>query len=577
MLDRQSNSYLNFATRSRPVFTLFVTMDNKTPFDMLDRGIPWEHVSPKTLVLAGVVMVVLWSTLKWVLYFLMNFIRPHSTPELGKLWSLRDIFQDVGIDNDTCKALQEGYYKYSKKGEAFWMNNFPLASDLVLPPTEIRRLMKEPDSVLSVSANLEQNFAIDYTMPFLAHPTHENVIRKYLTKKLPELTADLMDEIEASLADIWGTDTENFKEVDIMHSVEKILARSDNRAFTGLPLCRNDDYLKMTVKFAEDVAVAGKIINVLPRWSKPVLGRLFTIPNHIHYRKARKHLIPHIKQRLEAWDSTEEKSPHNDFITWIIQDAKKHGDEEGLDPGVISFRIIDVNFAAIHTSSFTSTNALLDIASFPADNDGTTLFDSLREEVMRVFHEENGQWTKAGLERLVRVDSSIRESMRHTGIFFKGVMRKVVDPNGYQATPEIHIPTGTNVGSSAYSVHHDTAFYNDPYRYNPFRFSEPREHAAREAAKDEVENDTKQELENAVAKDKTSSMNQTTETFLAWGHGRKACPGRYFATDVIRLMIAAMVKDYEIEPLETRPRNKWILDTIIPQAGAKLRIRRRQV
>jgi cytochrome P450 len=131
------------------------------------------------------------------------------------------------------------------------------------------------------------------------------------------------------------------------------------------------------------------------------------------------------------------------------------------------------------------------------------------------------------------------------------------------------------VGSSAFSIHHDTTFYEDPSRYNPFRFSEPRERTAQEALKVESEGGFKKELENAVAKDKTSSMNQTTETFLAWGHGRKACPGRYFATDVLRLMIAAMVKDYDIEPLAARPKNKWLLDTIMPPAGAKIRVRRR--
>ena len=551
-------------------------MDNRTPFDIVGSPpIQWATLSPKIVVVVGVVMIIIWSILKWIFKVLMGFVRPEPTPEMGKLFTLRDIFQDVGLDNDTCKALQEGYQSYSKRGKAFWMNNFPLASDLILPPTEIRRLMKEPDSMLNVSANLEQNFAIDYTMPFLAHPTHENVIRKYLTKKLPELTSDIMDEIEASLADVWGTDTEDFKAVDIMHSVEKILARSDNRAFTGLPLCRNDDYLSMTVKFAEDVAIAGKLINIMPNWSKPILGRIFTIPNHYHYRRARKHLVPHIKQRLEAWDTSEKSSPHNDFITWIIEDAKKHGDEAGLDPNVISFRIIDVNFAAIHTSSFTSTNALLDIASCPRDKDDKTLFDSLREETLRVLDEEGGQWTKAGLERLVRIDSSVRESMRHTGIFFKGVMRKVVNPEGYQATPDIHVPEGTNVGSSAFSIHHDTDFYDDPYRYNPFRFSEPRENAAREASA-EAQTESKESLEAAVARDKTNSMNQTTETFLAWGHGRRACPGRYFATDVIRLMIAAMVKDYEIEPLDSRPKNKWLLDTIVPPTGAQLRVRRRK-
>ena len=461
------------------------------------------------------------------------------------------------------------------------MNNFPLDSDLVLPPSEVRRLMREPDNVLSVSANLDQNFATKYTMPFLAHPTHENVIRKYLTKRLPELTPDIMDEVQVALAELWGTDTETFREVPILHICEKILARVENRVFVGLPLCRNDAYLKNTVGFALDVAVAGKIINVLPRILKPVLGHILTLPNRYHYHQAKKHLMPHIEERLRAYQSPEKKqSANNDFITWIIEDATKHGDAQGLDPQVISFRIIDVNFAGIHTSSFTSTNALVDIASCPADSDGTSLLESLREEATRVYTEEDGQWTKAGLERLVRIDSAIRESMRHTGIFYRGVMRKVVDPNGYQATPELRVPAGINVGTSAYSVHHDEEFYDNPHQYNPFRFSAPREMEAASMAKDSDNSagrsSEKELLEGAVAKDKHNSLNQTTETFLGWGHGRKACPGRWFATDVMRLMIASMVMDYEIEPLVPRPNNKWLLDTVMPPEGAKLRVRRRK-
>ena len=459
------------------------------------------------------------------------------------------------------------------------MNNWPLKSDLVLPQSEVKRLMKEPEDVLSISANLDQNFATFYTMPFVAHPTHENVIRRYLTRKLPELTRTTMDEIEAALRDEWGTDTEEFREVSILETAEHILARADNRVFVGLPLCRNKDYLKNAVGFAQDVAVAGKIINVLPAWMKPVIGRLVTIPNRLHYKRASQWLMPHIKDRLEQYNSGDKRSQNNDFITWIIEDATKHGDPRGLDPEIISFRIIDVNFAAIHTSSFTSTNALLDITSAPPAADGTTVLDSLREEVLRIYHdEERGQWNKAGLERMVRIDSAIRESMRHTGIFYRGTMRKVVAPGGYQATPDVLLPVGYNVGTSAYSIHHDPDFYNDPHSYDAFRFSRPREEAAA-AAPAEAEGGkltAAQRLESAIAADKNNSLNTTGETFLGWGHGKKACPGRYFATDVMRLMIASIIKDYEIEPLQVRPNNKWVLDTVMPQSSAKLRVRRRK-
>lgn len=492
------------------------------------------------------------------------------------------------------------YLQCSKNGKAFWMNNWPLKPDLVLPQSEVKRLMREPEDVLSVSANLDQNFATFYTMPFVAHPTHENVIRRYLTRRLPELTASTADEVEAALRDEWGTDTEAFREVRVLETAEHILARADNRVFVGLPLCRDAGYLSNAVGFARDVAVAGKIINVVPAWMKPVVGRLVTIPNRLHYRRASQWLMPHIKERLEQYhrssssgekEGGEAAEKHNDFITWIIEDAIKHGDPRGLDPEVISFRIIDVNFAAIHTSSFTSTNALLDIASSPPSPsaDGTTAttpLDSLREEVLRVYHdEEGGRWTKAGLERLVRVDSAIRESMRHTGIFYRGAMRKVVRPGGYQATPDVLLPPGYNVGTSAYSVHHDEDFYDDPHRYDAFRFSRPREEAAAAAAAAAAategggegnEASAAQRLEAAVAADKASSLNTTGEAFLGWGHGKRACPGRYFAADVMRLMLASMVKDYEIEPLGRRPPSKWMLDTVMPPAGATLRVRRRK-
>lgn len=70
-------------------------------------------VSVTGLALAGIGLLVCWTLAKWIFAFIYNLIWPDSTPELGKYFTLRDIFQDVGLDNDTRKALEEGYYKVS--------------------------------------------------------------------------------------------------------------------------------------------------------------------------------------------------------------------------------------------------------------------------------------------------------------------------------------------------------------------------------------------------------------------------------------------------------------------------------
>ncbi|KAK5996321.1 Cytochrome P450 monooxygenase gloP [Cladobotryum mycophilum] len=527
--------------------------------------------TPKEMVFTSIALIFYLALAKWIYATVSRQTKSDLTPEFGSWFNLRDITEDVGIHNDARRGMDEGYDKFSKNGKPFWMKNWPLKSDLMMPINEIRRLMKEPDSVLSLSTVIEDSFSTQYTLPFAEHPTQETVVRKYLTKKLPELTADIMDEIEASLAEIWGTDTANFRDVPILGTVEKILARSNNRVFVGQPLCRNNDYLKVAAKFSNDVAFFGTIISLLPRILKPVLGRLLAIPNMIHYKRAAKYLQPHIRQRFLEFQ--EKGSTNNDFVTWAIEDAIKNGDKQKLSPEVISTRIITVNFASIHSSSFTTTNALLDILSSPPAPDGTLLLDTLRDEVMRIYTEERSQWTKTGVDRMVRVDSAVKESMRYSGILYRGVVRKVMDPSGYQATKDLLIPPGTNISVAAWSIHHDASFYENPHEYDALRFSRPREDIAQKTQSGVI---TEKNIENAIAVDKVNSLSTTSETFLAWGHGRKSCPGRYFATDVMRLVIASMVKDYEIEPLLVRPKNKWIMDTILPPGGAMLRIRRRQ-
>lgn len=48
---------------------------------------------------------------------------------------------------------------------------------------------------------------------------------------------ELLEEIELTFEDLWGVDTEEWKEVPVVEDVKKLISRVSSRVFIGLPLC----------------------------------------------------------------------------------------------------------------------------------------------------------------------------------------------------------------------------------------------------------------------------------------------------------------------------------------------------
>lgn len=105
-----------------------------------------------------------------------------------------------------------------------------------------------------------------------------------------------------------------------------------------------------------------------------------------------------------------------------MEDCLKTGDPKELDPKTITFRLLELNMVAIHTTSMTITNAILDLYSCP---DVEKLLEGLREECERVGKQYDGLWSKQAINELFRVDSTIRESMRISDLGWLAINRMV--------------------------------------------------------------------------------------------------------------------------------------------------------
>ena len=261
-----------------------------------------------------------------------------------------------------------------------------------------------------------------------------------------------------------------------------------------------------------------------------------------------------------------------DALQWLVEDCLQTNDPREADPQTITYRLLILNMTAIHTTSMTMTHTLYNIHASP---DADHLIATLRQECANVLANHGGSWTKPALNDLVGLDSTIRESMRISDLEPLTVARQVVDPRGITLqcgrNAAIHVPLGANVCLPASSVHRDPSIYNKPLQFLPFRFSAPAgQEEAKKPADDETNTDGKRTVPGF-----TASAVTTSDRFLAFGHGRHACPGRFFALVELKLMLAYVLQNYDVEKLDGRPRDTALFGALIPNRKAVMRIRRR--
>ena len=453
------------------------------------------------------------------------------------------------------------------------MPDFSGKPEIIIPRSQLSWLLDQPDNILSTSEfhyeTLEGDYA--FTNPhILKDPYHEHVVHKYLPRNLSKLVPAIQDEMEHSINTSWGFDTESWKEITVWTNLMYIISYATNRMFVGLPLCRNDEYLENMRSFAMDIIASSSLLSFVPTWLKPIVGPIVTIPNRRHWAATAKFTRPLIDARKESLKRKQEDPAFkweepNDYIGWTLSLATAENRQDELNADLISRRLMAINFAAIHTTTITATNLFFDLFSVDPSKG---YVEGIREEAEQVFREEGGRWTKAGLQRLHRADSAIRESMRISNFMSRNITRIVIADKGITNTAEgWHAPKGAYVSADVTNTMHDPEIYPDPNVYDAFRYSRPREESEARGVSE------KGKVDGASLKN--VDMINTSDTFLTFSHGRHACPGRFFVALELKMMLAYVLLNYDVEHLETRPKNTWFNTASVPDSKGSIRVKRK--
>lgn len=218
-----------------------------------------------------------------------------------------------------------------------------------------------------------------------------------------------------------------------------------------------------------------------------------------------------------------------------------------------------LNLVSIFSTTYHLVNCLLDILYSPSSD---SFLAGLRAECDAVSSAHDGHLdTKEAIEQLYRMDSTVRESLRTSASGIIAVPRTVARGSGGLDLGHMVVPEGVRLGVPVRAIHHDPAYYDKPHNFDAFRFSRPFE-------------GPEGRLRQAAEQKQSSAMD---ETFLSFGYGKHGCPGRWFATQSIKQVLAHIVQTYDVECIGQRPAKDVLLNILMPPTKAYVSIRRRQM
>ncbi|KAJ8508407.1 hypothetical protein ONZ45_g9315 [Pleurotus djamor] len=482
---------------------------------------------------------------KWLHYTDPNLSAIPAIGPTGRLSSFPSAFRFLLHGN---VMIQEGIQKY--QSAAFRVPTMSGWMVVLRKKSLVNDIRQAREDELSFHDAVDKEMHTQYTFgKDVSHNHyHVDVIRTSLTRNLAGKFPEARDEIIAAFNDnipktegILGiyssSGYRHTSGIDTLFTREEVL----NIERSG----RDPDYRDLNIEFATQVFAVGQFLSSIPLIFRPIIGPLLSpMPRAI--KRARKHLVPLIAQRMkdDAELGIHREDRPNDLLSWLSDAAP----EEEKNVTAYIKRVLLVNLAAIHTTSNTFTQALLQLAGRPE------YIQPIREEVESVIEEEG--WSKAAMGKLRKLDSFLRECIRWEGFSALSLGRIVRKPGGFYFSDGTHVPQGTFVAFSAWDTHHSEENYVKPLEFNGFRFSDMRE------------------LEGESTR---HQVVDTSPEYVVFGHGRHACPGRFFAANEIKAMFAHILLNYDIKLEDEIPPTKWFKQYIVLDKGEGVMFRRRQM
>ncbi|KPM43563.1 hypothetical protein AK830_g2998 [Neonectria ditissima] len=436
---------------------------------------------------------------------------------------------------------------------------------VLVPAKLLGELKGLPEDVLSATEAVADALQSKYTK---FSPGHNGdllalLVRTKLTQNLTRVIPRMKKELEFILGSEFPT-CEDWTPIKWQPFSVRVIARLSGHAFVGSSISRDEKWMDTTVNFAIHVFTACVKLQFFPEWARPVGQHFVSEIRQIHkdIKIAKEMLKPIIEERIRDLETPTGEEAPDDMIQWLIDALPE--EEKGDLTTQAELQLI-LAAASIHTTNNLLCECLSDLATYPEFQ------DELREEAYQILEVEGGWARKESMAKLKKMDSFMREVQRLRGNISKSkqtsticlntnrllvsFIRKVMKP--ISLSDGTQLPAGTKVIAPQAGISLDERYFPDPERFDALRFYNMR-----------------QESTEASNRWQFTSLNDTNINF---GAGKHACPGRFFAGNEVKLVLAHMLINYDIrlKAGEQRPKGMAVVMTKAPSPDMELEFRRR--
>jgi hypothetical protein len=230
----------------------------------------------------------------------------------------------------------------------------------------------------------------------------DNAMRHVLTRNTPMVLASFTAEIDYAVHETIG-DCDEWTPVTVRGTMARMASLMSGRAFVGLPLSRDKEWVEATVNYTGDVSRAWMVLTMLPKPVRYVVAPC--LPQVKSLKRQKKinedKLASLLKAKESAGNTQKDKIPGGDMIDWFISQYSHKPTVKELSRDQIL-----ATFASIYNLSNALAYIVFDLAA--ADPDWV---EQMRTEISQQVGLD-GVITKTNLPKLRKIDSFVKESQR---------------------------------------------------------------------------------------------------------------------------------------------------------------------
>ena len=215
------------------------------------------------------------------------------------------------------------------------------------------------------------------------------------------------------------------------------------------------------------------------------------------------------------------------------------------DPKHLAHLMIIISLAAIHTSQMCAVHCLYDFASHPH------YIEEIRDEIRSVASLDGG-WQKTSYAKLRKLDSFIKESQRFNPPAMLSYQR--VMQQSYTLSDGTRLLKGAHIGLPVNAIQMDPDVTPNPLEFDGLRYYK---------------------LRQDVGQRHLHQFTTAEKTQLNFGHGKYACPGRFFASLEIKTILVKFIMSYDFQfaAHQGRPANLKTHEFLSPNPDGELMIK----